>query len=78
MEKLLIEMPEEDGLPQIQLNGKNITQNVAAIIIKMKPGDCSILIHLQADPDNSNSPSAMLGAPFKGTINLELNDFPVR
>jgi len=83
MEKLRIMMPKNpadgaNGLPGIQLNGRDITEKVASIIIRMKPGDCSVLIHLQQEPDNSNSPSAILGAPFTGVIDISTDEFPIR
>ena len=79
MERLKVTMPKgADGLPEILFNGKDITEKVASIIIRMKPEDCSVLIHLQDDPENSNSPSAILGAPFKGVIDITTDEFPIR
>ena len=78
MERLKITVMAENALPEILFNDADITERVASVVITVSPKGFKVLLHLQGEPDNADSPSAILGAQFQGVIDIQTDDLPIR
>ena len=68
---------KKDEVPTIHLDGKDVAENVAGVILTMKPGRCLVSLQLQSDPTDDDSASAVIGGRFEGEINIEIDELPI-